>query len=172
MRATCIASLLIALATAAYAQVPATKSGVEAEVLAAVAERDKVFVAGDENAVARLMADDYLQTDAVGHVQDKATWLKEYFEPIAAKIKSGEWHWEVFTKTDLQVRDFGNVAVVIGVLSLKTNMHWTGKEWQPSEQNKDRPPREMRFTQVWVKRDGGWKMAVVHNMYLPEKDKN
>jgi ketosteroid isomerase-like protein len=148
------------------------RRALKAEVLAALAERDKVFVAGDENALVRLMADDYLQTDAVGHVQDKATWLKEYFEPIAAKIKSGEFHWEVFKKTDLQVRDFGNVAVVIGVLSLKSNMHWTGKEWQPSEQNKDRPPREMRFTQVWVKRDGGWKMAVVHNMYLPEKDKN
>jgi ketosteroid isomerase-like protein len=171
MRATRIA-LLIALATAAYAQVPAPKSGAEAEVLAAMTEREKVFVAGDENAVARSMADDYLQTDAVGHVQDKATWLKGYFEPIAAKIKSGEFRWEVFRRTDLQVRDFGNVAVVIGALSLKSNMHWTGKEWQRSEQNKDRPPREMRFTQVWVKRDGAWKMAVVHNMYLPEKDKN
>ena len=77
MRATCFASLLIALATAAYGQVPAPKSAVEAEVLAALAERDKVFVAGDETSVARFMADDYLQTDAVGHVQDKATWLRE-----------------------------------------------------------------------------------------------
>jgi ketosteroid isomerase-like protein len=90
------------------------------EVLAALAERDKVFVAGDEDALAQLMADDYLQTDAVGHVQDKATWLKEYFEPIAAKIKSGEFQWQVFRKTDLQVRDFGNEAVVIGVQSLLT----------------------------------------------------
>lgn len=102
MRASCVASLLIALATATYAQVPSPKSAVEAEVLAALAERDKAFLAGDEDAVARFMVDDYLQTDAAGHVQDKATWLKEYFEPIAAKIKSGEWHWEVFRKTDLR----------------------------------------------------------------------
>ncbi len=26
---------------------------------------------------------------------------------IAAKIKSNEFHWQVFRKTDLQVRDFG-----------------------------------------------------------------
>ncbi len=63
--------------------------------------------AGDENAVARFMADDYLQTDAVGHVQDKPTRPKEYFEPIAAKIKSSEFHWQVFRKADLQVRNFG-----------------------------------------------------------------
>jgi hypothetical protein len=62
------------------------------------------------------------------------------FEPIAAKMKSGEFHWEVFRKTDLQVRDFGNVVVVIGALSLKSNMHWTGKDWQPSEHNKDSSP--------------------------------
>ncbi len=175
MRKTCMAVLVAFAAahygvSAAHGQGSAQKSAVEAQVLAAVAERDKVFVAGDENAVARFMADDYLQTDAEGHVQDKPTWLKEYFEPIAAKMKSGEFRWEVFKKTDLQVRDFGNVAVVIGVLSLKANMHLKGKEWQPTD--KDRPPREMRITQVWVKRDGGWKMAVVHNMYLPEKDKN
>jgi ketosteroid isomerase-like protein len=120
------------------------------------------------------MADDYLQTDAVGDVQDKATGLKEYFEPIAARIKSDEFHWGVFRKTDIQVRAFGNAAVVVGALSLKAaGLRWSEKGWQPSGQSKDTPPREMRFTQVWVERDGVWKMAVVvHNMYLPDKDKN
>ena len=172
MRATCISSLLIALAIGTYAQVPTPKSAAEAEVLAALAERDKAFVVGDEKAVARFMADDYLQTDVVGHVQDKATWLKEYFEPLSANIKSGEFHWEAFQRTDLQVRDFGYVAVVIGVQSYKGKMHLAGKNLQPSKQGKDRPPHEIRFTQVWVKRDGGWKLAVVHNMDLPNKDKN
>ena len=46
--------------------------GAEAEVLAAVAARDKAFLAGDEKAVAQFMAEDYLQTDVLGHVQ--ATW--------------------------------------------------------------------------------------------------
>ena len=30
-----------------------------------------------------LLADEYLQTDISGYVQNKATWLKEYFEPLA-----------------------------------------------------------------------------------------
>jgi ketosteroid isomerase-like protein len=171
MRKTCMA-VLIALAaaqccvSAAYGQSSTPKSAVEAQVLATVAERDKAFVGSDENAVARFMADDYLQTDAVGHVQDKPTWFKEYFEPIAAKINSRESRWEVFRKTDLQVRDLGNVAVVIGALELKL------KGWRPSGGSNDRPLRRMRITQVWVKRDGTWKMAVVHNMYSPEKGKN
>src|SRR5215471_5329804 len=78
------------------AQSPTTadlNKGAEAEILAAVAGRDKAFLAGDEKTVARFIAEDYLQTDVLGHVQDKSAWLKQYFEPIAAGIKSGEFRW-------------------------------------------------------------------------------
>jgi ketosteroid isomerase-like protein len=140
------------------AQNPAAGSGVEAEILAAQAERDRVFVAGDAKAVEKFMADEYLQTDVNGKVQDKAAWLKEYLLPIVAKIKSGECRWDVYKRTEVQVRVFGDVAVVIGALELHG--------WSASGQNNDHPSRFLRFTRVWVKRGGAWKLAVVHNEWF------
>lgn len=163
MREACIA-VLIAFAAAPPAQVLSQKSQAEAEVLAAVADRDRALLAGDVTKVERSMEDEYLQTDVNGRVQDKAAWLKEYYKPIAPKIKSGEFRWGVFDRNDLQVRDFGSVAIVVGTLSLKAvGMRWSGKGWTS-------PGETARFTQVWVKRDGQWKIAAVHNALLPEKD--
>jgi ketosteroid isomerase-like protein len=152
-------------AYAAFAQT-AAHSSVETEVLAAVAARDRAFLAADEKTVAQFMADDYLQTDVLGHVQDKSTWLKEYFEPLASKIKSGEFRWGTFTKSDVQLRDLGNVAVVIGTLTLRgIGLKWSDNRWVASQQDENRPPSSARFTQVWAKRDGAWKLVVVHNAY-------
>ncbi len=47
----------------------------ESEVLAVVSERDKAFLAADVDKVASFMADEYLQTDVNGRVQDKKAWL-------------------------------------------------------------------------------------------------
>jgi ketosteroid isomerase-like protein len=46
-------------------------SQAEAELRAAMVERRKAFIEGDADKVASFMADDYLQTDISGYVQDK-----------------------------------------------------------------------------------------------------
>jgi hypothetical protein len=76
----------------------AGQSSAKAEVLAALAERDKAFVAGDETKLAQLMSEDYLQTDVSGHVQDKQAWLKEYYRPLALLLKSGETQCATFDR--------------------------------------------------------------------------
>lgn len=60
------------------------------------------------------MADEYLQTDIAGYIQDKTAWLNEYFKPLAELIKAGKFRWEVFDEKDVQIRTYGNTAVVIG----------------------------------------------------------
>jgi len=62
----------------------------EAELLAAMAERREASQKGDSEKVASSMADEYLQTDNSGYVQNKNTWLNEYFKPLAELIKAGQ----------------------------------------------------------------------------------
>jgi hypothetical protein len=53
----------------------------ESEIQSVMAEARNASLEGDSAKIAALMTDDYLQTDISGHVQDKATWFKEYFNP-------------------------------------------------------------------------------------------
>lgn len=134
------------------------KSSAEAEVVKAVDKFYDAFVAGDIATVERMTADDYLQTDVNGKVQDKAAWLAEYYRPMVERMKAGQFKWEIFGRDDIQVRLFGNVAVLIG----RTKLKGTGGA----------KLRELRFTQVWVKRNGEWQRAVFHNAWLPESSQN
>jgi hypothetical protein len=70
----------------------ATDSSAEAELRAAMAERRKASLEGDSEKVANSLADEYLQTDISGYVQDKTAWLNEYFKPLAELIKTGKFH--------------------------------------------------------------------------------
>ena len=56
-------ALLVSAILCGTVQTAAGQSSAKAEVLAALAERDKAFVAGDETKVAQFMSEDYLQTD-------------------------------------------------------------------------------------------------------------
>jgi ketosteroid isomerase-like protein len=147
-------------------QTAAGQSSAKAEVLAALAERDKAFVAGDETKVAQLMSEDYLQTDVSGHVQDKQAWLKEYFGPLAPLLRSAETRLTAFDRSDIVVRDLGDTMVVAG----KQTFKFAGiNPWDPKVTFQPGPPRVLRFTHVWIKRGGAWKLAVVHNAIPAER---
>jgi uncharacterized protein DUF4440 len=147
--------------------IAAGQSSAKDEVLAALAGRDKAFVAGDETKMAQIMSEDYLQTDVAGHVQDKQAWLNEYYRPLAPLLKSGETRCATFDRSDIVVRDLGDTVVVAG----KQTFKFAGvNPWKPKVNFQAGPPRVLRFTQVWIKRGGAWKLAVVHNA-IPEKGK-
>jgi ketosteroid isomerase-like protein len=142
------------------------QSSAKAEVLAALAERDKAFVAGDETKMAQLMSEDYLQTDVSGNVQDKQAWLNEYYGPLAPLLKSGETRCATFDRSDLVVRDFGDTVVIAG----KQTFKFAGiNPWNPRVTFQPGPPRVLRFTHVWIKRGAAWKLAVVHNAIPQEQ---
>jgi len=136
----------------------------EAELRAAMAERLKASLQGDSTKAAALMTDDYIQTDISGHVQDKATWFKEYFDPIAELIKAGKFRWDVYEQKELQFRTHGDSAVVMGVLEAKG----TGAKWVPQTHTWAADPNAsfsgtLCFTHVYVKRNGKWLLAALHN---------
>jgi ketosteroid isomerase-like protein len=147
-------------------QTAAGQSSAKDEVLAALAERDKAFVAGDETKVAQVMSEDYLQTSVWGKIQDKQAWLNEYFRPMALLLRSGETSLTTFDRSDIVVRDFGDTVVVAGKLMYK----FAGVD--PSDRKsafQPGPPRVIRFTQVWIKRGGAWKLAALHNATPQER---
>ncbi len=82
--------LLVSAVLCGLVQYAAGQSFAKAEVLAALAERDKAFVAGDDTKVAQFMSQDYLQTDVSGNVQDKQAWLNKYYLPMAPLLKSAK----------------------------------------------------------------------------------
>ena len=136
----------------------------EDELRAVMAERVKASLSGDTEAVSKFMADDYLQTDIFGHVQDKATWLKEYFIPLAELIKAGKFRWDRFDQSELQFRIYGDSAVVVGRFDGKG----TGAKWVPEQHTWVADPSSsfagtLRFTHVYVKRNGKWLLAALHN---------
>jgi ketosteroid isomerase-like protein len=140
------------------------EASAEAEIRSIMAQARQASVEGDSKKIASLIADEYLQTDISGHVQDKSTWLKQYFDPIAELIRAGKFRWELYERKDVQIHTFGNSAVVIGALEAKG----TGARWMPQSQSWSADPNAtfsgtLRFTHVYIKRDGKWLLVALHN---------
>jgi ketosteroid isomerase-like protein len=158
--------LLVSAILCGMVQSAAGQSSAKADVLAALAERDKAFVAGDETKVAEFMTEDYLQTDVAGKIEDKQTWLNEYYRPLAPLLKSGTTRLATFDRSDIVVRDLGDTFIVAGLGTLK----FVGvNPWNPNASYSPGPPLAYRFTHVWVKQGGAWKLAVIHNAIPKER---
>jgi hypothetical protein len=135
----------------------------EAELRTAMDERRKASLEGDTEKIASSLTDDYIQTDIGGYVQNKTTWLNEYFKPLAELIKAEKFRWDVFDERDLQIRMYGDAAVVIGKVELK----WSGARPTPQHtwvaDPDARASATLRFTRVYIRRNGKWLLAALHN---------
>ena len=139
-------------------------SSSEAELRALMAERRQASLEGDSDRIASSMVDDYLQTDVSGYVQDKTTWLNEYFNPLAELIKAGKFRWEIYDEKEVQLRLYGDTAVVIGSLELKS----AGARIDRDRHTWVADPnasvsRVLHFTRVYVRKNGKWLLAALHN---------
>jgi ketosteroid isomerase-like protein len=136
----------------------------EADLRATIAELRTASVEGDMEKIAASMTDDYLQTDISGLVQNKETWLKNYFIPLAELIKAGKFRWERYDVNDLQVRIHGDAAVVIGTLDAKgsgarfdVERHGWVEDANASFSGK------LHFTRVYIRSSGKWLLAALQN---------
>jgi hypothetical protein len=86
---------------------------------------------------------------------------------MAPKLKSGETWWTTFDRSDIVLRDLGDTFVVAGKQTIKLVgvNPWNAKVAIPT----DSPALTLRFTHVWIKRGGAWKLAVVHNAIPTER---
>jgi len=139
-------------------------SSSEAALRTIMDERRKASLEGNSDKIASSLADEYLQTDITGYVQDKTAWLNEYFKPLAELMKAGKFHWEVFEPKDVQIRMYGDTAIAIGTLEGKGS----GAKYEPTQHTWVANPNAsfsgtLRFTHVYIKRNGKWLLAALHN---------
>jgi ketosteroid isomerase-like protein len=138
---TCI-TVLIALATAPQASPPSSR-GVAEHIRALEDQWNRARARADVATLDRLLADDWTVTHSNGTTDTKATYLADL--KSGARTFAGD-----VTVTDFTVRLYGDTAVSAG--SSQSTVTMNG---QPQG-------GALRFTRVYVKRDGAWKMVVTH----------
>jgi ketosteroid isomerase-like protein len=97
---------------------------------------------GDIVALDALLADDFVAVGPRGFVLNRQQWLDRY--------RSGNLKNEVFSWQDIAVRDYGEVAIAVGV-----------QAQQASFQGHDASGR-FRLTQIAVRQAQRWLIASLH----------
>ena len=146
MRQSLVVALLVVTAALAAqqreSQSRAQQSKVEKIIRTLDTERIQAQIHADAAALARLYADDFIGVGPSGTVRTKPQ--------VIADFTSGELKFQSITTDDVQVRVYGNTAVETGRSTM------LGRD-------KGRPvPQDTRFTRVWVKQQGHWRLVANH----------
>ena len=119
------------------------KLSIESAVLQAERDWLQAHLNCDVTALDRLMADEYAQIVTTGVVVGKAEALASY--------ASGLRHWDEAHSDEVQVRVYGEAAVVIG-------------RWRARGVNTGQPfDYAARYISVWVLRDDRWQMVTAQS---------
>ena len=149
-----VALLLIAWAglveagSAAPEEAPQSVEATEKEVLQVNEAVGKAIRSKDADALARLLYDDFVYTNQTGEVLSKQQML--------ANIRSGKLTTVQQRYDGLVPHVFGNTVVLTGIS--KTTLVYAGK----------RSDGPRRFTRVYVKQDGVWRLAAQHVSLAPK----
>ncbi len=108
----------------------------------------KAWVSKDRNTINSLLADDWSVTDPSGRVLTKAQ--------VMAEFDSGDRKLESGTIDDVDVRLFGNVAVV------------TGRTTATGSYQGNTVTVKLRFTDVFLKRNGRWRAVASQATVIAE----
>jgi uncharacterized protein (TIGR02246 family) len=105
-------------------------------------ERIQAQIHADARALERIYADDFIGVGPSGTVRTKPQ--------VIADFTSGDLSFQSITTEDVRVRVYGNAAVETGRSTM--NGHDKGHA----------VPRDTRFTRVWVKQQGSWRLVANH----------
>jgi ketosteroid isomerase-like protein len=134
-------ALLLAAPTAALA------AAGESEVVAAHDARIAATIRGDLAALAAMMTNDLTYTHSSGVTETKAEFLDG--------IKTGKYVYRAIEPRERRVRVHGDSAIVSG--SCHVVIEPGGK----------RTDLELYFTELYVKHNGSWRMALWQSTRLP-----
>ena len=117
-------------------------SSVEQAIRQLDKERIQAQIGADAAALDRIYAADFIGVGPSGTVRSKAQ--------VIADFTSGHLKFQSITTDEVQVRVYENTAVETGLSTM-------------SGQDKGKAvPRDTRFTRVWVKQQGGWRLVANH----------
>jgi ketosteroid isomerase-like protein len=114
----------------------AKSSSVADEIKKLEQQRNEAILKGDTATLDKLTSDDYANTTAQGKIEKKAEILDGF--------KSGKIKFDSRELSDLDVRVYGNTAVVTGQVNQKATNNGADISGQS------------RFTRVYVKQNGRW----------------
>ena len=105
-------------------------------------ERIQAQIGADAVALDRIYADDFMGVGPSGTVRSKAQVISDF--------TSGNLKFQSIVTDEVQVRVYENTAVETGLSTM-------------SGQDKGKAvPRDTRFTRVWVKQHGRWRLVANH----------
>jgi len=118
------------------------QSSVEQAIRQLDHERIQAQIGADAMALDRIYADDFIGIGPSGTVRTKPQVISDF--------TSGELKFQSITTDEVQVRVYGETAVETGLSTMVG-------------QDKGKiVPRETRFTRVWVKQKGRWRLVANH----------
>ena len=109
-------------------------------------ERIQAQIHADAAALDRIYADDFIGVGPSGTVRTKPQVISDF--------TSGHLKFQSITTDDVQVRVYGNTAVE------------TGRSTMNGQDKGKAVPRDNRFTRVWVKQQGRWRLVANHYSLL------
>ena len=118
------------------------RNGVEQAIRQLDSERIQAQIGADAVALDRIYADDFIGVGPSGTVRTKRQVISDF--------TSGDLKFQSITTDEVQVRVYENTAVETGLSTMVG-------------QDKGKVvPRDTRFTRVWVKQQGRWRLVANH----------
>jgi ketosteroid isomerase-like protein len=139
-------ALAVALLVSAQTKVAPAKDD---DVRAVERERVRAVVAADTAALGRLLGNDLTYTHSTAWVETKAQFLES--------LRSGALKYEKMDHRDVQARVYGAAAVLIGLSDVRVHSPRAGQV-----------EMQIRFTAVYVNRDGRWQMVAWQSTRVPQ----
>ena len=146
MRLLVTAVLALALTSIVMAQEQSAtgnqRSSIEQAIRQLDGERIQAQIGADAAALDRIYADDFIGVGPSGTVRTK--------KQVISDFTSGTLKFQSITTDEVQVRVYENTAVETGLSTMN------GKDKGTAV------PRNTRFTRVWVKQQGRWRLVANH----------
>jgi uncharacterized protein (TIGR02246 family) len=115
-------------------------------------ERIQAQIHADAATLDRIYADDFIGVGPSGTVRTKPQVLSDF--------TSGELKFQSITTDEVRIRIYGNTALE------------TGRSTMIGEDKGKAVPRDNRFTRVWVKQHGRWRLVANHYSLLITRSSN
>lgn len=149
-RSVMMGSLLFLVAVSAQPQRQSqSQRGVVEEIRKVDRQRIQAQVNADSVALNRIYADDFIGIGPSGTVRTKKEVLSDF--------ASGSLKFQSITTDDVRIRVYGNAAVETGLSTMK------GQDAEKVV------PEENRFTRVWIKQGGRWRLVANHYSTLVKR---
>jgi ketosteroid isomerase-like protein len=118
------------------------RSSVEQAIRQLDKERIQAQIGADAATLDRIYADDFIGVGPSGTVRTKPQ--------VIADFTSGDLKFQSITTGEVQVRVYENTAVETGLSTM------VGQDKGKAV------PRDTRFTRVWIKQQGRWRLVANH----------